>query len=822
MSVKYHWFLALTVALYLGWLLVAPNPQPDLEKEFQGPLWLFNFGPENAPDFLTFNKISSKSIYNTDSGFGWINLKGKYKNGTWKDKSLHWESTDNLNTIMRSGPDDLALSFATGPATFAVDVKPGNYDVWTLTGDWGLLEYVPYDSYSIEIEGSVAANIQTNEDEFYRLLSKSSGDDAITHEEVYELYVKPRFQWKKVTVSVTDGQLSVAVASQKRDHSLLKLLGNYPWSELRSGPDTRFSGALNALIITPSNIESQSLVERVETMRRKNFLAKLTKKAIPQNEAFLNTADLKRGYNVYFPDIFDTVTPNSLQAHSHKSIKLLATRGEYAPITFAISPHQRLGETQIVFDSLTGPHDDQIKSSDIHIGEVRYVADPVNYRNRSAWQPVPGPIVPINKLKLTAKTSKQFWITLHVPDDAEPGQYQGNIQILPTQGEPATIPVKLNVLPFELKRPTHLATGLTYFVPIMHAYFGKERFWKRVREEFADMRRHNMTSVQLTGMGMDNYDDLDQLFSAYSDAGFEQPIYFLESASTVNLFCKKYGCPKNSNEFYEKYVETTRNFITEKKSRRWPEVVINFGDELTNDAAEEFGAELAIRLKQIPGILTGADVNGYKELELLAPHVSILAFNSGWTGPTGINKGKRQLLHAETIDKIKELGSTPWLVNTGKDRFSNGYYYWKMSRLGLQGKMEWIYSNYRALPHNAFDGRGSRSGILDTAIYPGTDDTILSTIPYERMRQGLDDLAYLHTLQYMTENAASNQLRRQAEALIARIDQMVDDDFSKYRSSTVDEYRWNEVRYDTLRHEISNMILKLKDAAEFHGSRSDQ
>lgn len=825
MLVKTHQLLVLIVVLFLGWLLVSLNSGFDLDEEFEGPFWLFNFGPVNAPDFINFKKVSGKTVYDSTSGFGWSNLEGNLENGTWVDKSLHWESANNLNTVMRPGPDDLASSYATGPATFILDVEPGDYDVWILTGDWGLLEYVPYESYAIEVEGSVAVRFQANEEEFYKIFNKPANDDTINHEEVYERYIKPRFQWKKITVNVSDGQLSVRVVSEKRDRSLLNILGDYPYSEQRSGPKARFSGALNALIVTPSHLDSERLVERVETMRRKNFLSKLTKKPVQQYESHANPTDLRRGYNVYFPDILDTVVPNTVRPHDKKPIKLLATWGEYVPITFAISPHQFLGATEIIFESLTGPHGERIETSNINVGEVRYVADPVDYRKRKAWQPIPGPIVPINNLKLTAKVSKQFWITIHVPENAEPGLYLSNLQILPTQGVSVNVPVELEVLPFKLKRPTHLATGLTYFVPIRHAYFGKERFWQRVREEFADMRRHNMTSVQLTGMGMGNYDGLDQLFSAYREAGFEQPIYFLESASIVNLIKKKRGLTINSDEFedfYKKYENTIKKFQAEKMNRDWPDVIFNFGDEFTNKAKEDFGEEIAKRLKQIPDIMTGADVNGDKELELLAPHVSILAFNRGWAGPNNINKDKQQLLRAETVQKIKEMGATPWLVNIGKDRFSNGYYYWKMSRMGLQGKMEWIYSNYRALPHNAFDGRGSHSSILNAAVYPGPDDSILSTIPYERMRQGLDDLAYLHTLKYMTENAPSSQVRYESEALIERIDMMIDDDFSKYKSPVVDEYRWTDARYDTLRHAISGMILKLKNYSNSQGGLSAQ
>jgi hypothetical protein len=813
---KPHWFLALVVALCIAWLLLPLDSEPDLEKEFEGPFWLFNFAPEKAPDFLSFKKVSSKTVYTTSSGFGWSNLEGKLDNGTWVDKELYWESTDNLNTIMRPGPDDLAISYATGPATFNLDVEPGEYDVWILTGDWGLHEYVPHEPYSIEVEDAVSVSIAASREEFYKLYNNPAGDDTITNEEVYDRYVKPRIQWKKVSVYVSDGQLSVRVVSQERDRTLLDLLGNYPWSEQRSGPTKRFGGALNALVVTPAQLNSQRLIERVEKLRRDNFLAKLANKPVPQRRNTASAVDLQRGYNLFFPDTFDTVLPNTVQSHEEKAINLLGTAGEYLPATFAIAPHRELGTTRINLDLLEGPDGAQIGVADIDVGEVRYVADTVNLREKSVWNPVPGPILSVDELVIEATITKQIWVTIHVPDNTVPGQYTGRIEIIPSRGQAVSIPVKLEILPFRLKRPAHLASGLTYFVPIAYAYFGHDRFWQRVRDDFADMRRHNLTSVQLTGMGMENYEGMDKLFSAYRDAGFEQPVYFLESASAVNLFSKKYRLNRTTVDLKEKdifikaYVNSIRTFAAEKKRRDWPEVIVNFGDEFTNDANEEFGAELASSLKQIPDVLTGADVNGYKELTLMAPHVSILAFNPGWDGPQGVNKGKRQLLNAETVEQVKDMGATPWLVNIGKDRFSNGYYYWKMSRLGIRGKMEWIYSDFSALPHNRFDGRGSNTSVLDAAVYPGPDYTILSTIPFERMRQGLDDFAYLHTLEYMTENAPSSTIRDEAEALIKRIDAMIDDDFSKYSTPGSGVYRWDDALYNSLRHEISDMIIKLK------------
>jgi hypothetical protein len=230
---------------------------------------------------------------------------------------------------------------------------------------------------------------------------------------------------------------------------------------------------------------------------------------------------------------------------------------------------------------------------------------------------------------------------------------------------------------------------------------------------------------------------------------------------------------------------------------------VNFGDEFTNSAREEFGAELARHLERIPGIVTAADANGYKEVSLLAPHVSIVAFNRGWDGPTGVNRGK-PLLNAGTVALIRAAGATPWLVNVGRDRFSSGLYFWKMTRLGVRGKIEWIHSDYRAEPHNPFDGQGMAG---DPLAYPGPRGTTLPTLPYERIRLGLDDLAYLHTLEEAARVAPPGFARDRAEALIERIDRMIDPDASSQRDSEI--ARWSEARYRSLRDDVIEAILPL-------------
>ncbi len=58
-------------------------------------------------------------------------------------------------------------------------------------------------------------------------------------------------------------------------------------------------------------------------------------------------------------------------------------------------------------------------------------------------------------------TAKQFWVTVHVPQDAPPGNYQAAIELRSAGKLLATLPLRLEVLPFDLQ-PNHLESSI-YF-----------------------------------------------------------------------------------------------------------------------------------------------------------------------------------------------------------------------------------------------------------------------------------------------------------------------------------------------------------------------
>lgn len=657
-------------------------------------IWLFNFAPDATRDVEGFTKVSARTVYDKKRGYGWVDLKGDLKTGNWGDASLPWEGCENLNVVCRPGPDDVGRTYATGSATFALDLPKGKYEVWVLTGDWGLAEQIPHEPYSIKVEKSGTGKIAVKTSDFYRAYETALADDTIGDWEAYLRYVKPRFAWKKIETRVSDGQLSVQVQCRERSRQALKYMGSYEPGDIRMGPQPRFTGALNAMMITPETphkVFGINRTEMIEAARRDNFRRRIMR-VYPeeQSKPQLSKYDRRRGYTLFFPDTDETILPHTFRPHSEKTLSVRATPGECVPLTFAVCAVKNLRSVSVRAGYLRKKRGN-IGPKAFQVGEVRYVASRVGAGVDGSgsgfrWQPVPEQIVPLRGTPLRAGITRQYWLRLHVPPDADPGVYAGKVSVNPGGGLSMSIKLELEVLPFKLKRPTHLATGLTYHVPTPEAFFGEARLWKRVRADLTDMRRHNLTTVRLVGRSRDNVDGHDKLLGVCREVGFKQPIVLKQSA------------PENFEE---------------------------------------------------------------------------------------------------------------------ASRFVNGLYFWKVAcRRKSPLEIEQAYNRCNGLPHDFFDAAGPRSQLA----WPGPKFTVISSLRYERIRQGLDDLAYLFTLEEIIKPAPKGTTRTQAEALIAKIDGLVDENWMKHRGKDAKGKRWSAERLEEVRNQIIEMILKLQPGPDKTGS----
>jgi hypothetical protein len=797
--------LGLIAAGVYGWMSRSP---------FENGIWRINFAPAGSPKVASFVNVGGDADYHSGKGYGWLNVDGKLQAGHWPgDKGRSWESRRGLNVVARRGPDDLARSFASGSASFGLDLVPGDYEIWVLSGDSGHLEFTPSQSYRILVEGQEAYRYDITSQQYYRELETPLLDDDLSQSGVWQRYIEPRFKWASTRVTVSDGQLNIEVEAPERETDSVELAGDYPYTEISRGPKQRFAGAINALLVIARDQDADrgaQVVADVDSWRRQNFEQKWPLQSVRGNaSAAIAAGDRERGYNVYVPGVQEQVFPDSPLPHQQATLSLRATAGEFVPLTLAIRPLVDLGETRVelsgMYQLATGDDIAPI-TTPIAFDVVRYMARPTP-GDDAGWRPTPVMIAPVASWSLVKNVSKQFWLSYQVPETLVPGHYRAVVTIKPEHAVASQLDVELEVLPFHLQRPTQLSLGMTYFSPVQDGRFDEERYWRRMAAEFADMRAHGFTMVQYTGVGIDDYDRLDRVFRLYREAGFEQPLALLESYGAMDRL-RRDGIAWDTEEFYDRYKQSIRDLLDAGAVRGWPPFIVNFGDEFTNTALEEFGVKVARSLKQIPGIVTAADTNGAKEVRLMAPEVDILVFNNGWAGPDGVN-GDEKLLHKGTVAAIKAAGAEPWLVNIGTDRFSSGYWLWKMVSVGVVGKIEWLYRGYSGMPYNSFDA----SPMATQLVFPGPGDSMIHALDYERMRIGFTDLAYINTLELMVASARDDiPALAAAKAFLRRLDGLIDDDMNQYFDD--DSKQWSDARYATLRNEAIDHIVQLRASAQ--------
>jgi hypothetical protein len=152
----------------------------------------------------------------------------------------------------------------------------------------------------------------------------------------------------------------------------------------------------------------------------------------------------------------------------------------------------------------------------------------------------------------------------------------------------------------------------------------------------------------------------------------------------------------------------------------------------------------------------------------MAPYLNVATFNNGWDGIDHHNGGRRLINRDFILQLQRQTGAIPWFVNAGSGRFPFGFFFWKMTKHGVRGKVEWYY--------NLRNESGSLVRDTDAGIEP--------TLDYERSREGVDDLKYLCGLESLIAQARkAGRVPAEcaaAEALVGRIAAGIQDDWTAY------------------------------------------
>ncbi|MBC8872475.1 MAG: hypothetical protein H8E44_23835 [Planctomycetes bacterium] len=418
------------------------------------------------------------------------------------------------------------------------------------------------------------------------------------------------------------------------------------------------------------------------------------------------------------------------------AVFIFASPGEFEPFSFALQPKERTVDVMIKGGPLVGPPG-VIATENVVVrsAEGGHGANKRLYPLGHTWD-------------MPAWSKELFWVTVRVPNDAKPGTYRGKVTIFSADTSLAEIQVNLEVLPLKLEEPP-------FCIGWHYAWPGSIEV---LRANLRDMREHGMTNVgPLYGFHMPITDDdtsqLGTFIEEYLRAGFTKPIMFAAPMGLSLTGLTGYG-PVESKRFQQKYIEVLRKLHAETKKHDVP-VIFSIGDEFTNKGVKgvEYAGKLAqLTYEELPEICVTSDMNGYMEVMAMSPYLNYATFNNGWDGMDNHNRGRR-LVNGEFITELVDrTGAIPYFVNAGKGRFPFGFFFWRMSKYGVAGKVEWFYN---------LEGVGGGPGSV--VKLEGTQ--IIHTVNYELSREGVDDLKYVCKLEKLIARAKkANKAQAEVDA----------------------------------------------------------
>jgi len=167
----------------------------------------------------------------------------------------------------------------------------------------------------------------------------------------------------------------------------------------------------------------------------------------------------QRGYLVFQRHWMDLIFPGSIPKTDELTsrLSLVASPGEYEPASFCIRTLKELTGLQLSASELVSEDGHRIAAPQLRIvrcvprawqgEEWLYQDGPVGVMNMPTYLESP------RVLDIARGRTVQFWVTVKVERDANPGAYQGEIHVRHEQGPAHVIAIEINVQAIALAEP---------------------------------------------------------------------------------------------------------------------------------------------------------------------------------------------------------------------------------------------------------------------------------------------------------------------------------------------------------------------------------
>jgi len=453
-------------------------------------------------------------------------------------------------------------------------------------------------------------------------------------------------------------------------------------------------------------------------------------------------------------------------------IRIAGCRGEYENYQVILIPETvDLKAVDLKLSELVGPGGAVIPAKHLSKHAVGYFLTrrPKYAVDYVGWWP--DVLLPFWTCDVPKGLVQPLWVILHIPDDAAPGEYRGSIEVAPQGLSGTRIPVHLRVWDFQMPKRSFLTT-LHHAVPVT----GKRRenllrfcFEHRMCPDIIDFERAGVIR-QFKKAGQWDFSCWDDLFDVYRD-----------QITSYVLFSAWGAADREANTAY---VRAFADYL--RKRGMLQRGVFYMADEPQGDPKKlakirEEAAWMKAILPELKRLCTSVpDPSIASCVDIWAPHLGEYASLDAIHAEQA--KGKECWWYTSTYpahpwpNKFVDYPAIDhrmiWWLTWRYD--VTGYLCTEIATWwGDKGKFVNAKYDYRDV-HVPWDIHQSYYGGVNgnhDILFPGPDDTILSSIRAECVRDGIEDYDMFHMLRSAAEKLekAGSPLAAECRAALAEV-----------------------------------------------------